>query len=47
MVLMGDFNVHSPCWDPRSTEWTDAVYWEEIIDQHGLVNVIDCHLTHY
>jgi hypothetical protein len=47
MVLAGDFNAHSQCWDPRCTEWRDATYWEEIIDEHGLVIGNDDRPTHY
>ena len=36
-VLTGDFYAYSQRWDPRCTERIEAVYWEGIIDEHGLV----------
>jgi hypothetical protein len=46
-VLEGDFNAHSlPC-DPRCTEQRDTTYWEEIIDENGLVVGNDDRPTHY
>jgi len=36
-VLAGDVNAHSQHWDPRCTGRRDCTYWEEIIDEHGLV----------
>jgi len=36
-VLAGDFNAHSQPWDPRCIERRDAAYWEDIINEHGLV----------
>jgi hypothetical protein len=36
-VLIGDINSHSQWWDQRSMEWRTVAYWEEIIDEHGVV----------
>jgi len=47
MVLMGDFNAHSQCWDLRCTEWRDASNWGEIRYEHGLVIGNDDRSTHY
>jgi len=36
-ALAGDLNAHSQRWDPICTEPKDARYWEDIIDERGLV----------
>jgi hypothetical protein len=35
-ILVGKFNPHSCRWDPRCMEQQDAIFWEEIIDEHRL-----------
>jgi hypothetical protein len=46
-MLAGDFNAHSQRWDLRCTERRDAAYWEDIIDEHGLVIGNDDRPTHH
>jgi hypothetical protein len=46
-VLAGDFNARSQRRDPRCTEGRDVTYWEEIIDEDGLVIGNDHRPTHY
>jgi hypothetical protein len=47
MVLAGDFNTHSQHWDPWCTEWRQATYWEEIIDEQRVVIGNDTRPTDY
>jgi hypothetical protein len=47
MVLPGDFNTNSKCWDPRCTELRDATYREAIIGKHRVVIGNDDWPTHY
>jgi len=46
-VLVRARNPHSQRWDPKCTETRDATYWEEIIDEPGLVIVYDHQPTDY
>jgi hypothetical protein len=46
-VLVGDFNAHIQCWDPRNTERRDATYYEDNKDEHGLVIGNDDRPSHY
>jgi endonuclease/exonuclease/phosphatase family metal-dependent hydrolase len=36
-LLAGDFNAHSPVWNPRCRESTDASFLEQMIEKHDLV----------
>lgn len=47
MDLAEGYNAHSQCWNPRSTEWGKAAFWEEIIDENALVIGNDDQPTHY
>ena len=45
---MGDFNAHSPIWNPEITQRKNAAPLEEIIDQHSLyINNPLGEATHY
>ena len=46
-MLAGDFNAHSQRWNPKCTERRDAAYWEDIIDEHGLLIENDDRPTHH
>ena len=35
-VLAGVFNAHSTLWDPRCQVQSDAMFWEDVIDENGL-----------
>jgi endonuclease/exonuclease/phosphatase family metal-dependent hydrolase len=37
VVVAGDMNAHSKTWNPRAEKWRNATFWEDIIEQHGLV----------
>jgi len=47
MVLAGDFNAYRQYWDPRCTKQRDARFWDQIIDEHGLVIGNQDGATHY
>jgi hypothetical protein len=36
-ILAGDFNAHSPRWNPHCMQRRDHVFLEDLIDIHGLV----------
>jgi hypothetical protein len=46
-VLAGDFNAHSTRWDPRCQVQRNATFWEDVIDENGLVIGNDGRATHH
>jgi Endonuclease-reverse transcriptase len=37
VVLLGDFNAHSPAWNPLISNRKDAAHLERIIEDYGLI----------
>ena len=37
VVIAGDMNAHSKLWNPRTTRPRNHVFWEDLIQDHGLV----------
>jgi hypothetical protein len=37
VVVAGDMNAHSKIWNPRAEKRRNTTFWEDIIEQHGLV----------